>query len=152
MAGSPAKSLLGEDENGSTSSDTLSDLQLLQSSRKDAEPSRMKAWKEATSKAKENIFDGLYGREYFQLQILATHPSWHRQGAATKLCNWGQTLAQVTGFSIAVFASPMGNLLYSHLGFKWLENVIIRAPNEIEHVGIAAMVYQPNMALLVDKD
>jgi GNAT superfamily N-acetyltransferase len=111
------------------------------SPRRDADPERMKAWTQAIGQAKAQIFDAQLGRNYFQLQLLATRPQFQRQGAATQLCYWGIEVARRTGFAIAVFASPMGRTLYSHLGFKWCDNVRIRALGDEEDIVVAAMVY-----------
>jgi len=109
----------------------------------------MKAWTEAMCRAKAQIFDAQLGRNYFQLQILATRPEFQRQGAATELCLWGIEAARCTGFAIAVFASPMGRVLYSHLGFKWCDNVRIRALGDEQEIEVAAMVYRPESGVVV---
>jgi predicted N-acetyltransferase YhbS len=103
----------------------------------------MKAWTEAMSQAKSRIFNTQLGRNYFQLQILATDPQFQRQGAASELCRWGIEVARRTGFAIGVFASPMGKELYGHVGFKWCDDVRIRASNTDQEITVAAMVYCP---------
>ena len=117
--------------------------------RDDADPERMKAWTETMCQARAQIFDAQFGRNYFQLQILATRPEFQRQGAATELCLWGIEVARCTGFAIAVFASPMGRKLYSRLGFKWCDSVRIRARGEAEEIEVAAMVYRPESGVVV---
>jgi GNAT superfamily N-acetyltransferase len=108
----------------------------------------MKAWTEAMCQAKLQIFNAQFNRNYFQLQILATHPEFQRQGAATELCHWGIEVSRYTGFAIAVFASPMGRELYNHLGFKWCDNVRICALDDEEEIEVAAMVYRPESIIV----
>jgi GNAT superfamily N-acetyltransferase len=118
--------------------------QALKPSRRDANPERMRAWTEAMCRAKSQIFSAQLGRNYFQLQILATHPQFQRQGAASELCHWGIKAARHTGLAIGVFASPMGRELYSRLGFEWCDDVRIRASDDDEEIKVAAMVYHPD--------
>jgi predicted N-acetyltransferase YhbS len=115
-------------------------------SRRDANEQRIKAWVESMPKAKTKFFDMPFGEQYFQLQILATHPKFQRQGAGSALCAWGLRISELTGLAVCVFASPMGRLLYSHLGFTKVGRVRIGAPGEMEHVVVAAMVYLPGAA------
>jgi GNAT superfamily N-acetyltransferase len=121
--------------------------QALNPPRRDANPERMKAWTETMCQAKSRIFNAQLGHNYFQLQILATHPRFQRQGAASELCHWGIKAARDTGFSIAVFASPMGRELYSRLGFEWCDDVRICASDDDEEIQVAAMAYRPKMPL-----
>jgi hypothetical protein len=111
--------------------------------RRDANEQRLTAWKEWTSKARSVLFDAPLGRQYFQLQILATHPDFQRQGAGSALCDWGLRISQLTGLVVSVFASPMGRLLYGRLGFTTVGSVRIGAQGETEHVILTAMVYLP---------
>jgi predicted acetyltransferase len=103
----------------------------------------MKAWNEICAQSKYTLFDQNFGRHYVQLQILATHPQYHRLGAGTALCNWGLKMSRLEKVVVAVFASPMGRKLYSCLGFQPISNVVIQAPGEEEHISIQAMIYQP---------
>lgn len=111
--------------------------------RRDASEERIRAWVESMPKAKAKFFDTHFSHQYFQLQILATHPNFQRQGAGSALCAWGLGISKITGLAVAVFASPMGRLLYSHLGFTKVGRVRISAQGEKEHVIVAAMVYLP---------
>jgi hypothetical protein len=118
--------------------------------RRDGHAKRMRSWTQTTSSAKAQIFDRRYGRQQFQLQILATHPAFHRQGAATALCGWGLGTARREGMAVSVFASPMGRLLYSRLGFMTLANVTIGVEGEKEYIDLTAMVYVPETAIFID--
>jgi GNAT superfamily N-acetyltransferase len=111
--------------------------------RRDGNPDRMKVWNEATQEAKSRLFDSQFGPDYFQLQILATHPRYQRLGAGSELCNWGLKMARLENVSVAVFASPMGSKLYSSLGFQTLSNVIVHAPGDGELINLKAMIYKP---------
>ena len=109
--------------------------------RRDTNEQRMKAWVESMTKAKAKFFDVPLSHQYLQLQILATHPDFQRQGAGSALCDWGLQVSQLTGLAVSVFASPMGRLLYGHLGFRQVGSVKIKAQGEKEYVIVAAMVY-----------
>jgi GNAT superfamily N-acetyltransferase len=109
--------------------------------RRDGNEQRIRAWADSMPKAKARLFDSAFRDRYFQLQILATHPDFQRQGAGSALCAWGLRESQLRGLAVAVFASPMGRLLYSHLGFTKVGCARISVPGETEHVEVAAMVY-----------
>ncbi|KAJ5107702.1 acetyltransferase [Penicillium angulare] len=51
------------------------------------------------------------------LDIVATHPSYQRQGAASKLVKWGCDQADAQRMSIYVSASEDGAVLYARFGF-----------------------------------
>jgi hypothetical protein len=111
--------------------------------RRDANQSRLKAWNETMLAAKQSLFNARFGQQYFQLQILATHPQYHRLGAGTALCNWGLKMARLENLGVAVFGSPMGRELYSRLGFKMVAIVKIQTQDDDEALSLAAMVYYP---------
>ncbi|KAF2203001.1 hypothetical protein GQ43DRAFT_289251 [Delitschia confertaspora ATCC 74209] len=113
-------------------------------SRRDASCKRLKAWKQTLSTSSRDLFDKQYGLRYFQLQILATHPRFHRIGAGTALCRQGIRAAEKLDMKIAVFASPMGKRLYGKLGFRKLATVKIQVEGEDESICIEAMSYEPN--------
>jgi len=48
----------------------------------------MKAFGDAMIAGAYKYFDA-YGTNQLHLQILATHPDYRRQGAASSLCKWG---------------------------------------------------------------
>ncbi len=112
-------------------------------SRRDGDAKRIHAWSETMSKSKKSLFDHRYGSKHFHLQILATHPSYQRRGAGASLCSWGIKLAERRAMTITVFASPMGELLYEHLGFRSVALVTVKADDDDESVTLAAMVYRP---------
>lgn len=111
--------------------------------RRDGDKGRIAAWKHTTKTAKANFFDKSYGRNHFQLQILATHPEFQRRGAGTALCQDGVHMATQLGMNISVFASPMGYRLYSSLGFKPLATIAVQTEDECERVFVEAMIYSP---------
>lgn len=51
------------------------------------------------------------------LDIVATHPDYQRQGAASMLVQWGCDLADVEGLAAYVSASKNGASLYAKFGF-----------------------------------
>jgi GNAT superfamily N-acetyltransferase len=112
--------------------------------RQDGDPKRMQAWTAITAKSKTEVFDGLYGPRHIHLQILATHPKYHRRGAGRVLCDWGIQLAEHVAAPITVFASPMGSILYRRTGFMPVEKVKIQAvEDDHEGVVLVAMTFIP---------
>lgn len=109
--------------------------------RRDAHPRRMEAFTDVMEVARRRYFSDIYGADHIHLKILATHPDYRRRGAGTKLCNWGIDLAKKNQTYISVFASPMGEKLYAHLGFKELAVVVVQVKGEEEKVSITAMLY-----------
>jgi hypothetical protein len=51
------------------------------SSRKDANFAHMKAFREVGAAGRRKFFDPLYGYDQTHLQILGTHPDYHRRGS-----------------------------------------------------------------------
>jgi ribosomal protein S18 acetylase RimI-like enzyme len=109
----------------------------------------MKVFAETLERSKKAIFDRLYGQRHFTLQVLATHPDWQRRGAGTMLCRWGITVSLFTGTTISVFASPMGQALYSRLGFCLMSRVELAVEGDEESVVVSAMGYEANFNELV---
>jgi len=112
--------------------------------RRDGHSERMKIWTKEMQRARETLFDDVLGENYLQLQVLATDPQFQRLGAGTLLCKWGIKMADLESTPAAVFASPMGQRLYTSLGFHSLSNVLLQAKDDNECISIAAMVYFPN--------
>ncbi|KAI7779891.1 hypothetical protein LA080_000214 [Diaporthe eres] len=80
----------------------------------------MKAFTTALQSAKESYFDSKYQSHHLHLRILATHPDFQRRGAASALCRWGIEYAGERKQPVTLFASPMGQKLYTYLGFDYL--------------------------------
>ncbi|KAA6413004.1 MAG: hypothetical protein FRX48_02747 [Lasallia pustulata] len=110
--------------------------------RQDADPNRMEAFTEALIKAKQTYFDDVYGDSRVHLRVLGTHPEYQRRGAATQLCQWGMTLARERNMAVTLFASPVGQQLYTHLGFKLVGTVTVQVEGEKEKLSIAVMVFE----------
>lgn len=81
-----------------------------------------------------------YGGKQLHLWLLATHPDFRLRGAATMLCNWGLEKARVKGWVITVIASPLGKLLYEHLGYKFLGSTVIQVDDEDEKLTVYCLV------------
>ncbi|KAJ4313575.1 hypothetical protein N0V84_009332 [Fusarium piperis] len=103
--------------------------------RKDCNPARLKAYSEATMKARKEIFVSRFGERQLSLRQMATLPDYWRRGAASKLLIWGMERARKEGVAVPMFAGNMGKLLYIKFGFKELGKVKIQAP---------AMAWDPN--------
>lgn len=99
----------------------------------------MEAFTTALMEAKQTYFDGVYGDSQIHLRIRGTHPDYQRRGAATQHCQWGMTLARERNLAVTLFSSPMGQLVYTHLGFKLVGTVIVQVEGEEEKLSIGAM-------------
>lgn len=109
--------------------------------RRDASGKRLEAWSQILGSSSRTLFEDRFGKDHFQLQILATHPGFQRLGAGTALCKEGIAVAESLGKTITVFASPMGKRLYTRLGFQSLATVIVKADGEEDFVSVQAMAY-----------
>jgi ribosomal protein S18 acetylase RimI-like enzyme len=104
----------------------------------------MQVFREEISKAKEDWFDKKFGNSQLYLTTLATHPDYMGRGAGTALCNWGikkainEKLAAVT-----LFSSPMGERLYTKLGFRQVAIVHTQVTGEKDCIDFPGMILEP---------
>ncbi|KAF3940046.1 hypothetical protein ABW19_dt0208101 [Dactylella cylindrospora] len=56
-------------------------------------------------------------RNFWELELLATHRKYRRHGAATMLINWGTKIADEEYVPCCVVSSPMGKPIYEKVGF-----------------------------------
>jgi hypothetical protein len=104
----------------------------------------MKAFGEAGDETKEKYFDDVYGvGGQIPLQILGTHTDYMRHGHGTTLCNWGMEKAREDNVVVTLIASPLGVLLYTHLGFRHGGKGVIEVPGDNETNAWDAMDYDP---------
>lgn len=109
--------------------------------RRDADPKRMNAFTETTSKAKKDWFEDVYGSERLHLRLLATQPDYQKRGAGTQHCEWGMKLAEERKVPITLFSSnPPAQDLYSHLGFNLLATLIVQIEGEEEKLSTGVMI------------
>ncbi|KAH8682703.1 hypothetical protein BX600DRAFT_522179 [Xylariales sp. PMI_506] len=113
--------------------------------RRDANPARMLEFRKVFNAAKSRYFDKVYGNRQLNLLMLATHPEYRRQGAATMLMKWGMERAERNDVALSLFASPMGSLVYTKLGFKKLAVVHVQVADEEEFKELPAMVWTPTI-------
>jgi GNAT superfamily N-acetyltransferase len=111
-------------------------------SRKDANFERINLFRKVMGEGVDKYFTKTYGGDQLYLQLLGTHPDHRRRGYGTALCNWGISLAKDDGVVVSLFASPMGFLLYSQLGFKYLGTLTIQVLGETDKVILKAMVLE----------
>jgi GNAT superfamily N-acetyltransferase len=110
----------------------------------------MKAFLDALMKSKKELFDDVYGDHQLHLGMICTLPDYQRRGAGTMQCKWGLDLAKEKKLEVTLFASPMGRLLYEHLGFDVRGTVIVQVKGEEEKLTIKAMAYDtPGRSLVV---
>lgn len=82
-----------------------------------------------------------YAESQIHLWLIVTHPDFRRRGAGTMLMNWGLDAAKEKGLPITVFASPMGRLLYAHLGFQDVATEIIQVDDEEDKLTFTVMEF-----------
>ncbi|KAI1111619.1 acyl-CoA N-acyltransferase [Nemania sp. NC0429] len=107
--------------------------------RRDANAEHMRVYVAAVSRAFKNYL-APYGTEQLHLWIVMTHPDFRRRGAATMLCNWGEDEAVRRGhWTLTVNASPLGRLVYEHLGYHVAGSETAQVDGEDEKVVIDSM-------------
>lgn len=108
--------------------------------RLDADPMRVQVFDAATTKA-ENMYHNLpYGEQQIRLKILATHPDYQRQGAASKMLFWGMCLAREQLKFLTLLAGPMGKKLYTKSCFYEQGAVDVQVEGEQDKATFFAMV------------
>ena len=112
--------------------------------RRDADPKRMRAFREGIERARTHYISiELMARIGSILMILATHPDYQRQGAGGNLTMYGIDRAKEERLAATLFASPMGRQIYGKMGFRDLGVVKIQVDGESESVWEAVMAYVP---------
>ncbi|TQV89936.1 hypothetical protein V2A60_002529 [Cordyceps javanica] len=109
--------------------------------RRDANFEHMAAFSSVLQLAKKSYFDSTYQSQQLHLRVLATHPDFQRKGAGSALCNWGIEWAKQRHVPVTLFSSPMGQQLYSSLGFTKIGAVTVRVEGEQEELSIGVMEY-----------
>ena len=99
---------------------------------------------EADGQAYKRLYDDVYGADnHVELVRLKTHPDYMRRGFGSALVKWGIDLAKEQHLAaVSVVASPMGMLLFAHLGFKHLEQLMTRAPGDTETLTLDWLVFE----------
>jgi hypothetical protein len=92
----------------------------------------MKAFDTALGGSKKGCFDKLYGEKQLHLLILATHPEHNVTGWLSH-CEWGLGLAKEQKTAVTIFSSPMGSKLYTQLGFKMLDHVMVQVEERLRN-------------------
>jgi predicted GNAT family acetyltransferase len=72
--------------------------------------------------------------------MLVTHPDFRRRGAGSMICSWGEKVASKKGWTLTLFASPIGKFLYEHLGYKHVGSEQVQVDGEDEVISIDSMV------------
>ena len=105
-----------------------------------ANKDRMDTFTKTLKDQKKTLFDDKYKGEHLHLLILGTLPAYRRIGAGRMNCQWGIKEANKKGgIPITVFASPLGQFLYSSLNFKIVSCFDIRVARDEEEIRIVAM-------------
>lgn len=91
----------------------------------------MVAFRDGIEHAQHAWFDRRYGDRQLILAQLATHPDYWRIGLGGDLVEWGKKVARRHKLAIVLFASPMGQNLYTKLGFQIFDSVQIEANGEL---------------------
>lgn len=112
--------------------------------RKDANHEHFNEFWKGQIRAYKRFF-GSIGPEQIHLQILATLPDFQRRGHGSSLCKWAMELVMRDSLNdMSVMASPMGNELYTWLGFETVGTFHIQIPGESQRLVLHAMMYRPN--------
>jgi len=112
--------------------------------RRDASPARMAEYTKQSMRARKELFTSRYGERQLALRQMATLPEYWRRGAATALAKWGMEKARKAGVAIPMFASPMGKLLYTSLGFAQVGSFKVQVDGEEEFCIVHALTWEPS--------
>jgi GNAT superfamily N-acetyltransferase len=91
------------------------------------------------------------------IDILFTHPNWHRKGAGKMMLDWGAKVADELGVISWVEASYTGQRLYRSGGFEPLREVVLEGGKEkeewsgFEKVGYWFMERQPKTRVKLEQ-
>lgn len=77
--------------------------------------------------------------DYWELEVLAIHPAFQRQGLGSILLTWGMNQASLYQLPVVVAATINGEHLYRKHGFKECSRIHL----EDSGFGWAAMVWRP---------
>ena len=88
-----------------------------------ANATRVKYVESQLSQAQKDLVDPI-GR-YYELKLLATHPTWDGHGFAAMSVKWGLEMAKHLRVPAIVMSSREGFNLYQSLGFETLKNISI---------------------------
>lgn len=105
---------------------------------------RNAAMGEADGQVYKRLYDDVYGADnHVELVRLKTHPDYMRRGFGSVLVKWGIDLAKEQHLAaVSVAASQMGSLLFTHLGFKYLEQLVVRVPEDTETSTVDWFVFE----------
>ena len=95
----------------------------------------MEAFADTLAKGFTKYFS-TYGAKQIHLWLLVTHPDYRRRGAGTILCKWGLEQATQKGWVLTVIASPLGKLIYEHLGYRLLGSAVVQVDEEDEKLTV----------------
>ncbi len=108
--------------------------------RKDADKERCEAFF-AKAGQRFRTYCKKWAEEQVNLSSLVVHPDFRLRGGGTMLVRWGITVAGGKGWPVTLCASPMGRLLYEHLGFENIASEIVQVEGEEETLTSTVMVY-----------
>lgn len=120
------------------------------SNRKDADLDHVMTYRKALTEGRAKYWGPPTKGDQLHLQFLATDLGHLRQGFATKLVEWGMALAKHESLKLTLFASPMGFLLYSHLGWEECGRLEISLPGREEAMIKHVMAYNSRGRALAD--
>ena len=115
--------------------------------RRDANKEHCIAFYEVAGRRFQTYF-AVFAENQVNLSALVVHPDFRRRGAGTMLVDWGIKAADAKGWPVTLCASPMGQLLYQHLGFKQIATEVVRVVGEEETLTSAVMVLREETRLI----
>ena len=111
------------------------------SNRRDADPRRSAEFGRVLYKSLKEHSRAKFGNRHPHLNKLATLPGYQRCGAGSALVQWSLKLAHEEHLGVSLFTSPIGRPVYTHLGFEFIEELVIQVEGEEKSVNETAMQY-----------
>jgi predicted acetyltransferase len=94
--------------------------------------------------AMENFhFNYWWGKTRMELVHLVCNPSYQSRGAVISLTEWGLQRAKEQGLPIMLTASPLGRLVFQHLGFRDLDYLECGVEGQKEKVNTWILIWTP---------
>ncbi|KAG9228104.1 hypothetical protein BJ875DRAFT_500994 [Amylocarpus encephaloides] len=108
--------------------------------RRDADKKRCEAFF-GKGGQRSKIYFAKWASQQVKLATLVVHPGFRLPGGGTMLVRWGMAVAENNGWPVILCASPMGRVLYKHLGFEEIASEVVQVEGEEETLTSTVMVW-----------